>query len=66
MAGDVVFETPSAIFATPTNSRMFIRYTGIKMLALQFLSPEWHAKIALLRQLYESNHFKDGANSVEK
>lgn len=49
LAGDIVFETPSAIFATPANSRMFIRYTGIKMLSLQFLSPEWQSKVSLLK-----------------
>jgi len=48
------------------NSRMFIRYTGIKMLALQFLSPEWSRKISLLEKLYESNFLKDSASNGEK
>ncbi len=66
MAGDIVFEKPSAIFASAANSRMFIRYIGIKMLSLKFLSPDWLSKIALLEQLYKSNPFKDVAESAEK
>ena len=45
---------------------MFIRYTGIKMLSLQFLSPDWQSKVSLLKQLYESDSFKDAADSAEK
>ena len=36
------------------------------MLSLQFLSPDWQSKVSLLKQLYESDSFKDAADSAEK
>lgn len=65
-AGDVVFAVPSAIFATLTNVRMFVRYVGIIINSLPFLSPEWNSKISQLSMLLECKDFQDAQNTNEK